>query len=321
MNTLHWLTLASLTVVALMAAAYVAVAAVVAWVMTTARRRRPHADAAWVGHPLQQVSLSPRGGRLRLAGSYVRACGDERAILFVHGKDCCRGSELFTSTHLLARTLVDHGFSVFMLDLRGHGDSGSARLSYGLHERDDVLGAFDWLVAKGYRPDRIGLFGASMGGASIIEAMVRDRLMCGPIVLDSTFARFDQMMKRNFSKLSGMPIWLLPATLWWSRRLLGVDLRRLHPARALASCTRRPTLVVHAAGDSFVTVDHALELATAAQGGLWLTSGKRHLASFGEDPSLYVERVAGFFARHLPRATARATVPPALRTNAALTGA
>jgi alpha-beta hydrolase superfamily lysophospholipase len=321
MNTLHWLTLASLSAGSLLLAAYVAVAAVVAWVMTTARRRRPHQDAAWTDHPLQQVRLRPRGGSLRLAGSYVQAAGSERVVLFVHGKDCCRGSELFTSTHRLARSLVAGGFSVFMLDLRGHGDSGSARLSYGLHERDDVLGAFDWLVAKGYRPDQIGLFGASMGGACIIEAMAHDGVMCGPIVLDSTFARFDQMIERNFCKLSGMPIWLLPATLWWSRRLLGVDLRHLQPARALAACKRRPALVVHAAGDSFVTADHAHELASAAQGGLWLTGGRRHLASFGEDPAVYVERVVGFFARHLPSASPSAATRPAQRANAELTGA
>jgi dipeptidyl aminopeptidase/acylaminoacyl peptidase len=50
-----------------------------------------------------------------------------------------------------------------MIDLRGHGGSSTARLTYGARESQDVLGAVDWLRARGH--GRIGVLGASMGAA------------------------------------------------------------------------------------------------------------------------------------------------------------
>jgi fermentation-respiration switch protein FrsA (DUF1100 family) len=96
-----------------------------------------------------------------------------------------------------------------------------------------------------------------------------------------------------------VPRWLLPGTLWWSRRLLRADLRRLRPAEELARCARRPLLVVHARHDPFVVVDHARALALAGDGGLWVTEGRHHLSSYRAEPSHYIERIVGFFDTHL----------------------
>ena len=285
-----------------------AVSATVAGFMTRAQRRPPLDGDGWADVPVQSVQLVPRGGGPALAGSFVPAADATSAIVFVHGKDCSRGSELKTSTHALVRALRDRGFAVLMLDLRGHGESAAARMSYGLHERHDVLGAVDWLIARGFAPQRIGLFGASMGGACAIGALAHDPQLVGPLVLDSSFADFGEMMRRNFSRLSGMPRWLLPSTLWWSRRLLRADLRRLRPADELARSPRRPLLVVHARNDPFVAVDHAHALARAGDGGLWITDGRHHLAAYRDAPALYIERVARFYEAHLP---AQAQAPSA----------
>lgn len=281
------------------AATVAATGATVAGFMTRGQRRPPLDDEGWASLPVQHVPLAPRGGGPALAGSLVATAHDTRAIVFVHGKDCSRGNELKTSTHALVQSLHERGFAVLMIDLRGHGESAAARLSYGLHERHDVLGAVDWLLARGFAAHRIGLFGASMGGACAIGALASDPQLVGPLVLDSSFADFDEMMRRNFSYLSGMPRWLLAPTLWWSRRYLRADLRRLRPADELARCPRRPLLVVHARNDPFVTVDHAHALARAGDGGLWITEGRRHLSAYRDAPTLYIDRVAGFFEAHL----------------------
>jgi alpha-beta hydrolase superfamily lysophospholipase len=61
------------------------------------------------------------------------------------------------STVALARQLGEHGLSVLMIDLRGHGASTRARLTYGVREREDVLGAVDYLLDRGYAPGAIGV--------------------------------------------------------------------------------------------------------------------------------------------------------------------
>lgn len=276
-----------------------ALSVVTAAFMTRGVRRAPLTGQGWAQLPVEHVRLTARHSKLALAGSFVAPTGATRAVVLIHGKDCSRGSELKISTHALVRALQASGLAVLMLDLRGHGDSAGARMSYGLHERHDVLGAVDWLHGRGFCSERIGFLGASMGGACAIGALAHDPRLAGPLVLDSTFADFNEMMNRTFAKLSRMPRWLLPSTLWWTRRLLHADLRRLQPADELARCARRPLLVVHARHDPFVRVDHAHALARAGDGELWITEGRHHLAAFRDAPEQYIRRVVGFFDAHL----------------------
>ena len=69
------------------------------------------------------------------------------------------------STAMVSRSL--------RIDLRNHGDSGTTggRHTGGIRESADVLGAWDWLVAeRDLTPERIGLFGISLGAASVVIA-------------------------------------------------------------------------------------------------------------------------------------------------------
>ncbi|HUG24197.1 alpha/beta fold hydrolase [Piscinibacter sp.] len=86
------------------------------------------------------------------------------------------------------------GFSVLTIDLRGHGTSSPARLTYGARERHDVLGAVDWLRAQGH--SRIGLLGASMGAATALMAAAHEPAISA-LVVDSPFADFAQMIERH----------------------------------------------------------------------------------------------------------------------------
>ncbi|UCD29069.1 MAG: alpha/beta hydrolase, partial [Planctomycetota bacterium] len=63
------------------------------------------------------------------------------------------------------------GFAVLAIDMRGHGESQSARNSFGVYERRDVLGAVEWLSDTGYEPGDIGVLGISIGGAAAIGAV------------------------------------------------------------------------------------------------------------------------------------------------------
>jgi uncharacterized protein len=307
-----WAT-AALALVAATPLLYAALCLVVAHRMTTPRRMPALADPAWAGlDTLRAVGFTPRHGHLPLAASFVAAPAARAAVLFVHGKDCCRGFEARVSTEPLVRALRADGVAVLLLDLRGHGDSGASRMSYGIHETDDVLGAIDWLREQGFGAGRIGVFAASMGGAGVLRAALRDEAI-GPLVLDSTYADFATMIDGQFSALTGLPRLFLPGALAASRWLIGVDVRGIRPADDARALRSRPVLVIHADGDPFVPVAHARRLAAAARGQLWVTPGEHHLASFREAPVRYVQRVAGFFGQHLgrPAGACRAVVADA----------
>ena len=292
----------ALLLVAVGLAAYVAVSAVVAHRFTTARRVAPvdGAGAATplttVTMPLSTVTMPSRGIHITLQGWYLPAVPGGAAVVFVHGKDACRGSELRAPTFELARAHVAAGISVLMIDLRGHGTSTRARMTYGAAEKLDVLGAVDWLIAQGHR--RVGVLGASMGAASALLAAADDAVV-EAVVAYSAFAHFGTMIERQFRHLSGLPSFVVPGALALGRCLTGQRLADVSPLAAAARLIGRPVLVVHSQGDRFVPVDDAVAIAGAAAAECWITDSDGHIGSFAAAPDLYAERVVSFFSQHL----------------------
>ena len=275
---------------------YVVLAVVVAHLFTTPRRMRSsvHKEARY-----ERVQFCARGESLQLVASYHRTPDATGAVILAHGRDSCRGDELRGTTLSLVLELASRGLSVIMVDLRGHGESDPARLTFGRRERRDILGAVDFLLERGYQPGSIGVLGASMGGVSAIAAAAEE-LAIGALITDSAFASLEGVLAAQFTRLTRLPSFVLAGALLAARALTGEDLLRHAPAHNMVRLRGRPMLVIHAEHDPFVPVQHARDLATAGQCDSWITGGSRHLASFGAAGPEYLSLVGVFFARHLP---------------------
>lgn len=292
--------LAVIAALALLAlAAYAAVVTTIAHNLTRVHRRSPYTDPVWENHRADRITFTPRGGRpLKLAGWYLRGDRATRAIVLVHGKDCCRGAELKTNSRPLVDALLARGFAVLLFDLRGHGESDSARMTYGIREQRDVLGAVDWLLDRNFQPGAIGLFGASMGGTAAVSAAAQETAV-GAIVADSAYADFNDMMQRRFSKHSGLPLWFLPGSLLAARLFTRCDFRKHDLRNDAGRIGPRPMLVIHTDADPIVPVAHAEQLALVAGARLWITRGEEHLSSFMHHSQAYMQRVVDFFDHHV----------------------
>ena len=99
---------------------------------------------------------------------------------------------------------------MLMIDLRGHGQSGRARFGFGRTERLDVRGAVDWLVARGFRPGRIGVLGISMGAATGIGAASEDDRI-GALVADNSFAELASLVETHRTSVTHLPALFSPA--------------------------------------------------------------------------------------------------------------
>jgi uncharacterized protein len=291
--------------------AYVVMISVVAHRFTTPKRVSPPRLPDALAPRFERVQFAARADTVRIAAWYRTVSSSTAAVIMVHGRDGCRGDELRGDTFLMAERIAAAGMSVVMMDLRGHGDSDGARLTFGHHESRDVLGAVDFLLARGYQPARIGIFGASMGGVSGIAAAATEPAI-GAVVTDSAFADLDDVLRLQFRRLTRLPVCCLRGALVVARLLTGVNLTARAPHRLVRAMRGRPMLVIHAAGDPFVPVRHAHLLADAGQAACWITPGTRHLASAGAVGARYAEVVADFFAEALgmlaPPATARLAI-------------
>jgi pimeloyl-ACP methyl ester carboxylesterase len=219
-------------------------------------------------------------------------------VVIVHGKDSSRSAEFDGCFVDLGAALQRGGFNVLMIDLRGHGQSGNGRYSFGLNERRDIQGAVDWLSAKGLKPGSIGVLGVSFGAASAIGAMAEDRRI-GALVIDSGFADFRLLLEKHWSEQTGLPHLLLPPMLLMSR-LLVPDLCTARPIGEIGRIASRAVLLIHSEDDQLVPVEHFEQLKAAAPfADTWLVSGVEHARIFNANPEAYSNRVISFFDRNL----------------------
>ena len=284
------------------AAAYLVTVTVVAHRFTTPRRVSPPALPCGLINAFARVRFPARGDAVSIVAWYRAVESSTTAVIMVHGRDGCRGDEFRGDTFALAERFAAAGMSVMMIDLRGHGESDGARLTFGHHECRDVLGAVDFLLARGCHHARIGVFGASMGGASCIAAAAADRAI-GAVVTDSTFADLHALLRQQFRRLTRLPLCCLDGALVAAHILTGTNLIDRAPATLIRRLRDRPLLVIHAAADPFVPVQHAHELADAGDASRWITPGARHLASAGAVGGRYADVVTDFFVNaFFPRA-------------------
>jgi fermentation-respiration switch protein FrsA (DUF1100 family) len=289
---------ATLTLFAVLGLVYMLACACIAHRFTQTRPSRQAPQPLPPDLQPHAVRIAARDGRASIDAFYLPATPRQGAVIVVLGRDSGLASAQRASSLALAERLRATGMSVLLIDLRGHGRSSPARLSYGWHERHDVLGAVDYLLARGYAPGRIGVFGCSLGASTAVLAAAEEQAL-GAVVVDSTFASFEQMLGRQFARLSRLPCWFLPGTLAIGRLMLGVDVRRVQPLACMPQLRDRAVLVIHSEGDRFVPATDAFDLATACGGECWRTDSQGHGRSYRALPLAYEVRVATFFARHL----------------------
>jgi fermentation-respiration switch protein FrsA (DUF1100 family) len=122
------------------------------------------------------------------------------------------------------------------------------------------------------------------------------------LVLDSPFSDLRAILIENMrhqSRLPGRPfVWLAGVML---RARTGVRLADCSPLAVLSSLEPRPLFFIHGGADEMTSVNHSRRLYDAYRGPreIWIVQGAPHTGAYFADRSLYVERVAGFFARHL----------------------
>jgi len=260
-----------------------------------------------LGVDFEEVRFAAHRDSVEIAGWFIPSGGSPRVIVLVHGKDANRSRELDRDLGDdipgefpdLAVALGGRGFAVLMIDLRGHGQSGHARLGFGRTERLDVLGAVDWLVARGFRPGRIGVLGISMGAAASIGAASEDDRI-GALVADSGFAELAPLVERHWTSVIRLPAFLLPMTKWLGKYWFGCDIDAARPIDEI-DVIRRPILIIHGDVDPITPAQHArrLKLAAGSLAELWEPHSDRHAGVYLDDPRIYLDRVAEFFDRCL----------------------
>jgi len=254
----------------------------------------------------QEVTFPSRDDYLTIDAWYVPARGadeaDASAVILVHGlNDCKRSPFILLPAGMLNRA----GFNVLMLDLRDHGDSQveDGRFAGGTEEYRDVLGGWDWLVnEKHIPPERIGLFGTSLGAATVLVAMGEEPRVAATWE-DSSFADIQVAIDAELGRY-GVPLLFEPAGILMGKILAGDDLAARSPLAAIGRLNGRPIFITHGDQDARLSVQYATDLADAirAAGGTvepWIAPGSEHVMAMYDHTTDYEQKLLAFFTEHL----------------------
>lgn len=225
---------------------------------------------------------------------------DAAAVILVPGRGSCRHDPALL---LPAGMLHRNGFAVLLIDPRDQGDSEivDGRYSGGTQEYEDVLGAWDWLRARGLPADRIGILGESNGASTVVIAAGEEPGIAATWE-DSGYSDTTMAISEEV-RYAGYPeILTLGGSLWG--RLLGIDVDEHRPIDAVPKIGDRPLMIVHGVSDDRVQPHHALDFARAREAAIgkdgsylqpWLVPGAEHVQAAFAAPEEYEQRLATFF--------------------------
>ncbi len=264
-----------------------------------AKRNTNGLTPASVGLPYRNVNFPSRNDGVALKGWFIPRENAGGTVILVHGIDSYK-SDAEVGRLELARKLFDRNISVFMFDLRGHGESGDGKLSAGLFEQLDFLGAFDWLVGQGVPPGKIGTLGLSLGGAIVLLSTGQERGLQA-VVADSAFSDVSPLRTNEVAKRLHIPRWLAaaldPGVAMAAQAFYGIDFQKIIPERQIGNLDY-PLLLIHSKTDERIPYEHALELMAASINPattLWTVDQVEHAKAFLSAPDDYADRVSQYF--------------------------
>jgi fermentation-respiration switch protein FrsA (DUF1100 family) len=226
---------------------------------------------------------------------HFRQPGSPQTVIVSGGHKGQRQNSLGISAALWRK-----GFNVILYSYRGMPGSDRAPITFGIKEVLELQAVIAF-ARKRIPNARIGLLGYSMGAVvSLLGAAGEPGVQA--LVLDSPFSDLHRLLVANVrraTKLPGSPfVWLAGVMLFMRTRH---RISECSPREVLSSLEPRPLFFIHGGADYITSVNHSRQLYDAYRGPreIWIVQGAPHTGAYFADRPLYVERVAGFFARHL----------------------
>lgn len=250
-------------------------------------------DKYKIGSNVSDVSFESTD-KLKLKGWLFRGTNG-KVIMFVHGAgNQNRVNEVY-GTPEIASYFLNKGYSIFLFDLRGAGESEKTRISFGEYESRDVAGAFQFLQTKGFSTQNIGIISDSLGAIATIMAG-NDLKNAGGIVLDSPATEVKSVVSNIMVNEHSVPRFLHPGIYLAAKILYKIDIDKVRPIDFIASLKDTPLLFLHGENDTLIPPNNSFELLSKVNKGTRvLFPNAKHVETFKTDPGLYKQVVSEFF--------------------------
>lgn len=246
-------------------------------------RRDDFQTPADLGLKYEPIEIATHTPESPIHGFWLPASDEAPIALYLHGQEVTRHNNLHH-----AKCLHDLGCSVLVIDYRGYGETRESTNPSEESVCEDAEASWDYLTGKGeISPERILIYGHSLGGAIAIELAARHP-EAGGLVIESAFTSIKEM-----ANLRNPLTYVLPLDLLLRHKFDSVKTVR---ENALP-----PVLFVHGKEDAKVPVCMCNELFEATRGPrkyITLLEGAGHAHRGEQGQKKYDEEVAEFLKHY-----------------------
>ena len=237
-------------------------------------QRTLQSPPASLGLPIQRVEF-PTDDGVTLVAWAIRSASDSGFwLLMCHG-NAGNLSEFDRPLHYAGLTRL--GLNLFAFDYRGYGESGGTPTEDGLYR--DAQAAYRYLREKqGVAPDRIIVFGHSLGSAVAVDLV--SRVPVAGLILDGALT---SAVERGRELYPYIPV----------RWIAGSRFNSLEKIPKV----KVPKLFLHAKGDEVIPLSHGRRLyAAAPEPKMFVELQGGHGDAFDTDSARYYGSIAQFLA-------------------------
>jgi pimeloyl-ACP methyl ester carboxylesterase len=231
-----------------------------------------------LGLSYEELKIPNDQSAIPIHGYWLPASDEAPVALYLHGQEVTRHNNLHH-----AKCLNDLGCNVLVIDYRGYGETFGKMNPTEESVRHDAEVAWDYLTGTlEFAPERILIYGHSLGGAIAIDLATRNP-EAGGLVTESTFTSV-----KNMARWKNPLTYLLP---------LGLLLRHeFDSVEKIREKELPPVLFIHGTADSKVPYFMCKHLHDAARGpfkDMVLIKGGEH-ADRKRGQTVYKAKVAAF---------------------------
>lgn len=249
-------------------------------------------DTEWFEKNDSDVYITSDDG-LKLHGNFIENKKSNGKYMIVFHGFCGAGSHM----RGYVKHFYDMGFSVLAPDARAHGTSEGAVRGMGWLERKDALLWINSIIQKD--PDcKIGLFGVSMGGATVMMTAGEESLPPQVVVgiedcgYTSVQDEIEYELTHTFHLL---PFPLMNIASFFTKVFGGYGFKEASSLEQVKK-SRIPLLFIHGTSDGFVPSSMLDEVFSAAdcKKEKLLIEGAGHASSSSTNPELYWKTITDF---------------------------
>ena len=246
----------------------------------------------------ESVVFSPLNEEeIDLRGWWIPHDNARATVIWVHGIDGTRAGNM----EFLA-SLYKEEYSVFMFDLRGHGESDKVPIGGGAYEHRDLLGAIAFTKVKAADMP-IVLGGTSLGGAIVLMTASQDPLMKG-VIVDGAFANIVSLIRQETADRTPIPSWaagiLQPGLIMMGKLFKDADVSKVAPVEYVGDI-QYPIAIIHCKSGKRIPFSHAEEILRASpkDSVSLFVDGCDHAQAYEKDKKAYKEFVFRYLETRL----------------------